>query len=132
MSFRNQEFEDLGLSVHWLESEQANETYEIALTFASKKEYGLNPETVADIKMLVIENDLESHAWLKNRMSSEGKVQVAFSSNEVCEMAADDFLDNWQDMFVPARDDVLILHSLDETILFYSHEEELHIGKRLI
>jgi hypothetical protein len=41
-----------------------------------------------------------------------------------------EFLAKWQDIFVPARDDAIVLHNLGAGVLFYCHEEELEYGHR--
>lgn len=130
MNYHKKEYEDLSLVARWLDNEHAKHAYEYALKFSSSEKYGLNSNTVSNIETLIIESYSVADNWLKSRISKKGTVQVVYSEHEVCEVSAQDFLNSWQDIFVPSRDDAIMLHNLDDSVLFYCHEEELEIGHR--
>lgn len=39
-------------------------------------------------------------------------------------------LDSWDNIFMPCRDYVVVLHNLNKSILFYLHYQVLEIGVR--
>lgn len=108
----------------------AKHAYEYALNFSSTKRYGLNEETVSAIDRIVIESYSVADQWLKNRINSEGTIQIVYSDTEACVVEAEKFLQNWKDLFVPSRDDAVVFHNLERTVLFYCHEEKLEVGQR--
>jgi len=124
---RQQEYEALGMQARWLSAEHA---YKYALSFSSTKRYGLNEETVSAIDRIVIESYSVADQWLKNRIDSEDTIQIVYSDTEACVVESEKFLQNWKDLFVPSRDDAVVFHNLERTVLFYCHEEELEVGQR--
>jgi len=130
MQQRASEYAELGINARWLSSPKAENAYRYALAFSSTERYGLNPSTVANVDRLVIESHAMASEWLKNRVSATGTVQIVYSETEVCVIDASAFLAQWQQIFVPARDDAIILHNLEPTVAFYCHEEELEVGRR--
>jgi len=68
--------------------------------------------------------------WVKDTISSSGTVQIVYGKDEVCVIEAQEFVNNWQHIFMPARDDAIILHNMSNKIMFYCHEEELEVGER--
>lgn len=130
MKLRQQEYKELNLNVRWLDQEHAQHAYDYALKFSSPSRYGLNESTVANIEQHIIEGYSVADHWLKNRLNCRGTVQIVYSETEACVINAESFLQNWQQIFVPARDDAIILHNLDKTVVFYCHEEELEVGQR--
>jgi hypothetical protein len=130
MHLRQKEYEARDMQARWLSAEHAKHAYEYALSFSSKKRYGLNEETVSSIDRLVIESYSVADQWLKSRINSEGTLQIVYSDTEACVVKTGRFLQNWKGLFVPSRDDAVVLNNLERTILFYCHEEELEIGQR--
>jgi hypothetical protein len=130
MHLRAAEYRKLGVAARWLEPPKAKHAYEFARQFCSSQRYGLNNKTVQSIEHHEIESYAVADAWLRSRVPSAGTLQVVYSESEVCVVEAADLLGNWQSLCVPARDDAVILHSLQPTVLFYCHEEELEVGQR--
>jgi len=130
MNFRENEYKELGLAARWLDLEHARHAYRFALQFSNKKRYGLDESTVDDIERHLIESPSVSHAWLKARVAAEGSVQIVYGEDQVCVIETKDFLDQWQNIFLPARDDAIVLHNLNRMVIFYCHEEELEVGLR--
>jgi len=130
MNFRESEYLENGLAARWLDLVRAKSAYDYALQFGATRHYGLCKATVDRIEHLDIESYTVADAWLKDRMPADGTVQVVYGDDEVCVIPAAEFLAKWQDIFVPARDDAIVLHNLGTGVLFYCHEEELEYGHR--
>ncbi len=130
MNLRQSEYAELDLNARWLDAERAKNAYEFALRFSSTKRYGLNEKTVLGVEHIDIASYPVARAWLEDRLSAEGTVQIVYGDDDVCVLPAVEFLAHWPDIFVPARDDAIILHNLAPDVLFYCHEEELEFGHR--
>ncbi|KAM3105987.1 hypothetical protein [Phormidesmis sp. 146-33] len=130
MNYRISEIEKLNLDVRWLSKEHAKSTYEYAIQFSSSSKYGLNEAMVSEIERLEIESYSVAVNWVISHLKSTGKVHVVFSEEEVFVLPTNQFLSNWHKIFVPSRDDAVILHSESKSILFYCHEEEIEFGFR--
>lgn len=129
MGYRD-EYEVLGLDARWLTEERAKTAYAHALQFTSTKRYGLNEQTIDNIEQHIIESQPVADAWLKARLRAEGTLQVVYGPDDVCVIGAAAFLNCWLEVFVPSRDDAIILHNIDKAAFFYCHEEELEVGTR--
>lgn len=129
--FHSQEFQDSGLEARWLDSDKASKTYKFALKFSATDRYGLSGETVNEIEAHVIDSENAARNWVRRRVNPTGKVHVVFGPDEVAVVEAKLLIDRWPDMFLPGRDDVMILHADDDSVLFYCHEEELEYGRRI-
>lgn len=130
MKLRESEYIESNVQARWLDAEHAKNAYDFALRFSDRSRYGLCGVTVDDIEHLDIASYSVAEAWLKDRLPVEGTVQIVYGDDEVCVVSAEEFVANWKDIFVPARDDAVILHNLSDAILFYCHEEELEFGYR--
>lgn len=130
MKLRESEYIDSDVQARWLDAEHAKNAYDFALRFSDKGCYGLCSVTVDDIEHLDIASYSVADAWLKDRLPVEGTVQIVYGDDEVCVLSAEAFVANWKEIFVPARDDAVILHNLSAAVLFYCHEEELEFGYR--
>ncbi|WJN60813.1 hypothetical protein [Pseudomonas sp. SO81] len=124
------EYSDAGVKARWLEPLKAQHAYDYALKYSHPKRYGLNKESVANIDRLIIESYSVAKAWLAKRIPSTGTVQIVYSESEVAVVEAAEFVERWHEIFLPARDDAVVLHNLSSTVLFYCHEEELEVGQR--
>ncbi|MDI1260193.1 hypothetical protein [Aquabacterium sp.] len=124
------EYSDARIQARWLEPAKAQHAYDYALRYSHPKRLGLNEQAVANIDRLVIESYPVAHAWLANRLPNTGTVQIVYSESNVAVIDATEFIARWHQIFVPARDDAVVLHNLSSTVLFYCHEEELEIGQR--
>jgi hypothetical protein len=132
MKIRMQEYEALGLDVRWLAPEKAKNAYQYASRFSSPEKYGLNELTIANIERLEIKSYSVATEWLKSRIKAIGTVQVVYGESQVCILGTDAFLKNWQNILTPGRDDAIVLHAEEPTVLFYCHGEEFEVGHRSI
>ncbi|MFZ6647825.1 hypothetical protein ACO0LO_19025 [Undibacterium sp. TJN25] len=130
MNDRRQQFYELSIEARWLDIEHAAHAYRYALGFSSNARYGLKTDTVSDIESLIIESYSVANSWIKDRLGGAGTVQIVYGHDDVCVISTQDFLNNWQNIFAPSRDDAIVLHNLNESILFYCHEDELEFGQR--
>src|SRR5262249_20941079 len=95
----------------------------------SRSRYGLNETVFASIDRLDVEKPgLEARQWLAERVGS-GQLVLVFAEDEAFRVPASLFLDNWQDMFCPSRDDVVILPVSGGWALFYCHEDEFEFAR---
>lgn len=128
---RATEYEQAEIAACWLAPVQAEHAYKYALRYSDPARYGLHKERVSEIECLTISSHSIADAWLKAHFPSNGTVQVVYSAAEVAVLDTDRFLDQWLNIFTPGRDDVIVLHNLSATIMFYCHEDEIEVGKRL-
>ena len=124
------EYLTAGINARWLEPHKARHAYAYAVKYSHPKRYGLNEQSVANIDRLIIESYSVAKAWLAQRLPSTGTVQVIYSESEVAVVEASIFVSRWDEIFLPARDDAVVIHNLSSTVLFYSHKEELEVGQR--
>jgi hypothetical protein len=120
----------LGVDARWFSQPKAQNAYDYALKYSSKKRYGLSAESISNIERLEIHSYRVANEWLKERLPNQGTVQIVYSESEVCVVSAEEFLAHWFEIFVPARDDAVIIHNLSTEVFFYCHEEELEFGFR--
>lgn len=125
------EYSEAHIQARWLEPTKAQHAYDYALRYSHPKRLGLNEQTVANIDRLVIESYSVANAWLASRMPTNGTVQIVYSESDVAVIDAAEFVSRWHEIFVPARDDAVVLHNLSSTVLFYCHEEEFEVGQRI-
>jgi hypothetical protein len=131
MSYRVAQIESLSLGARWLSPERSKNAYQFALPYTHSKRYGLNEDTVENIQRLEISDRGYAKRWLSERLVSEGTVQIIFGNDEVCVIDAAKFIEHWEQIFVPSRDDAVVMHNLNNQVLFYCHEEELEFGCRI-
>jgi hypothetical protein len=124
------EYSQARIQARWLEPTKAQHAYAYALRYSHPKRLGLNEQTVEGIDRLVIESYAVAKRWLAARLPAVGTVQVVYSESNVAVLNAIEFAARWHEIFVPARDDAVVLHNDSATVLFYCHEEELEIGQR--
>jgi hypothetical protein len=70
----------------------------------------------------------EARQWLAERVG-DGELLLVFAKDEVFRMPASLFLDHWQDMLCPSRDDAVILPVGRGWALFYCHEDEFEFAR---
>lgn len=119
------EYKVLGLDARWLTEGRAKNAYAHALQFSSNKRYGLNEQTTDNIERHIIESRSVADAWLRARLRAEGTLQIVYGPDHVCVIDAAAFLNCWQDVFVPSRDDAVILHNIDKTVFFIVTKKNL-------
>ena len=129
---RANEYNQLSIPARWLDNEKAAHAYAFASQFDNRNRYGLNEATVSNIESLSIGSYSVADAWLRARMPATGTVQVVYGRREVCVVDTTDFLAHWYNIFMPCRDDAIVVHNLESIVLFYCHEQVLEIGRRVI
>ncbi len=129
--YRCRHLETLGLNARWLDKPKAASAYAYAMRFCSSTHYGLESETVAGIEHHDIQSLSIARAWLAEHFPDNGTVQIVFGRKSVCVLDSTAFLENWRNLFLPARDDAFVLHNLSRKVFFYCHEDELEVGERL-
>ncbi|HMU62967.1 MAG TPA: hypothetical protein PKA66_14385 [Gemmatimonadales bacterium] len=124
-------FEHFGDAIAWLPPEQAFSTYNGAMPFSSNVGYGLDPTHVFRIERLEGADIVVMRSWLAARMRPASEsVRIVFGRHDVCRLEVSFLLDNWQDMFIPSRDDALILSDSGAWVAFYCHEDWFEFGWR--
>jgi len=103
--------------------------YRLSEHFSSRTRYGLNETVFQHIERLDVEEpNQNSRQWLAERLG-EDELLLTFAKDEVFQVPASFFLDHWQDMFCPSRDDVVILPIGGGWALFYCHEDEFEFAR---
>ena len=136
MSKNNWRATDLALytnDLEWLTADEASRAYALALLYAAKNRYGLDISTVAGIERIVFGDDiLAAKAWLNSHVGVAEQLVVVFDEASCFRCDAKFFLKNWQDLFVPSRDDVVIYSMVSPLTLFFCHENEIEAGQRIV
>lgn len=128
---RRRELAHLEPALTWLSSTEAALAYQSAERFDCKTRYGLDPNSVCNVEVWQLTDDLAADTrWLRRRISEPvGSVIVVFGRAEVARMHVRSFLEHWSVMFMPARDDAIILPERGGWGLVYCHEEFFEYGK---
>lgn len=130
MSARQSELAHYRDQIVWLDKDIASTIYIDAIADCSKNQYGLDDSAFDHVDRLDVGNEYgRAWEWLAPRVGT-GNLQVVFSKSDVCRMDAAFFAANWQDIFCPSRDDVVIVPETGAWVLFYCHEEEFEFGTR--
>ena len=128
MNWRRQELAEYGEQVHWLEEAEAAKTQARAEQLLSKSEYALERRHLRNLESTVAHPVQKATQWLKQRIES-GPLYVVFGEKQVCLVSHTFLLKHWQDMFMPSRDDVVVLPVSGKWVLYFSHEEDIEYGK---
>ncbi len=130
MSWRRNDLSAFGHEVTWLEAPEAWTAFRRAVDCTSKTRYGLNAEVFPAVERLDVDEPRpEGRAWLASRVGSNDEpLLLVFGRDEVSMVRASFFLDRWQDLFCPSRDDVVILPRAGGWALFYCHEDEFEFA----
>ncbi|MFN0197232.1 MAG: hypothetical protein ACKVT0_10845 [Planctomycetaceae bacterium] len=130
MGWRQTELAHFGDRLTWLDDSAAARTYTQAIEHNSHGHYGLKSSNFRQVERLDVDTTSDGGAdWLTARVGS-GRVRIVFGRLDVCLVDASFFLANWQDMFCPSRDDVIVLPEMGDWVLFYCHEDEFEYGIR--
>ncbi len=129
MGWRQSEMAEFGPEVVPLADAEALIVFRCASDCSSQTRYGLNEVVFAQIERLDV-NDPgpEARQWLAERVG-EGELSLVFAKDEVFQVPASLFLDHWQDMLCPSRDDAIILPVGRGWALFYCHEDEFEFAR---
>lgn len=129
-AFRREELAHFGNQLAWLEKTEALQAYADAIRFSSNTRYGLEPATVDQIEHKDADGACEATTiWLTERIGT-GRLRIVFGRESVVLASTDWFLQNWQDVLAPSRDDAIIVPESDNWVLFYCHEDEFEFGRR--
>jgi hypothetical protein len=127
------ELEHYANDISWLTADEAFRAYSLATLYAAKTYYGLDTSTVAEVERITFENDMsEAKEWLGAHLNAAEQLVVVFDETNCFRCDAEFFLKNWQDVFVPSRDDAVIYSIVSPLVLFYCHENELEAGQRIV
>jgi hypothetical protein len=130
MSWRRNELAAFRPEVTWLADADALTAFRRAWDCSSSTRYGLNDEAFPSIDHLdVSDPGPETREWLARRIGDgDDRLLLIFGKDEVCAVRAAFFLDCWQDVFCPSRDDAFILPEGGGWALFYCHEDEFEFA----
>lgn len=127
-SWRRTELAAFGTEVVPLDDCDAISAYEQAMKLCSRRGYGLNETVFPTIERLDVEKPKEAQTWLTERVCG-GDLLLVFGRDDVFRIPASLFLDRWQDIFCPSRDDVMIVPVTGGWAAFYSHEDEFEFAR---
>ncbi len=130
MSYRKKELHESGIEGIWLNEESASEFYEYALKFMSNEKWGFDRTKVTNIVEHKVDDEETAKLWLVENMENTSLVYVVFGPKEVLGTGSKIILENWSDLFLPSRDDVLVLAQSGPKIAFYWHEDVWFVGER--
>lgn len=131
-SFRRKAFEVRGIDARWLSPSHAANAFAFSMKSCSPSDYGLDAATVENSARHDVGSLTVASAWLAERFSAEGTVQIIFSEKDAAVVDASAFLAHWSNLFAPGRDDVFVSHNLGKTVFFYCHEDWLEVGERCV
>ncbi len=129
MGWRHSELAAFGPEVVPLGGPNALAAYGRATGLCSRTRYGLDETVFAAIERLEVEEPGSAvRPWLAERVGADDLLLV-FGRDEVFQVPTAVFLDRWQDMFCPSRDDVVIVPAGGGWALFYCHEDEFEFAR---
>ena len=131
MNYHINEYKQCGVEGIWLDAGKAKNVYDFALKYSSKNHYGLDKNTVSNICLFNIVNEPIAKRWLIEQFPGHGTVEIIHGETAVCLLQTETFLAHWFNLFMPSRDDVLILHNESNYIAFYCHEDFIEVGQRI-
>jgi hypothetical protein len=131
MPWRKQELARFSNALSWLPQEQARPAFERANAGTARDRYGLD-ECVWEI---LDHWDVEKIGLSATRIklaqhALDEAFLLFFSRDDICRVPRGLFLDEWQNMFGPSRDDVIVMPEAGAWCLFYCHEDEFEAGRR--
>jgi hypothetical protein len=126
---RHSELAAFGPEVVPLDRADSVAAYERTIGFCSQTRYGLDETAFATIERFdVEETGPTALSWLAERIGG-GELLLVFGRDEAFRVPTQFFLRNWQDMFCPSRDDVVIVPAGGGWALFYCHEDEFEFAR---
>lgn len=131
--WRIEELKHHSEDISWLDAVEASRAYELVGLYDSKSHLGLNAQTVGSVERLAFEEDVSTATdWLRSRISGFQELVVVFGGDDCFRCSGNFFVENWSDIFVPSRDDVMVYSPESSFILFYCHENEFEVGQRVV
>lgn len=132
-NWRVTELKHYANDINWLTADEAFRAYSLATLYAAKTHLGLDTSTVAEIKRIIFGDDVPAaREWLGAHVNAADQLVVVFDETNCFRCDAEFFLKNWQDVFVPSRDDAVIYSTVSPLVVFLSHENELEAGQRIV
>jgi hypothetical protein len=129
---RAQELHHFRDSITWLSQPEAEQAYRLASKHDSGTHYGLDVATTSEIERLVFKDSTAvAAAWLEKRLPPNEIVVVTFGPHDSFECTSTFFAENWPNIFCPSRDDAIVRAVRTSFVLFYYHENEFEVGKRV-
>jgi hypothetical protein len=129
VSWRHTLLAAFGPEVMPLPHADASAAYNRAMGLCSRTRYGLDESALPAIERLDVEESGPAvMRWLAERVGG-GDLLLVFGRDDVFQVSAPLFLDRWQDMFCPSRDDVLVMPVGGGWALFYCHEDEFEFAQ---
>lgn len=132
MSWRHQVLSEFSTEIVWLNDAQAFDACDRAWECLGRTDYGLNIQLFPTIDRLDVERaEAEAHEWLSQRIGSgNDRLFVVFDEADACTLDPCFFINHWRELFLPSRDDVVILPPHERWALYYCHEDEFQFGLR--
>jgi hypothetical protein len=131
MNWRHKELSEFGDSIAWLPKEDAALVYASALAKTSNDHYGLDERFWKISARWDVDHvgEEEGRTKLAALLGAEDFF-VVYGEEEVFRVSSSVFISRWRDMFLPSRDDVVVIPPSEEWCLFYCHEDEFEFGKK--
>ena len=130
MSRRAQELVRFSPKLWWFLEADAALVFTRAEKAMSRERYGLDENTWEIVARWDVEKTgLKATRAMLAQYLLEESLLICFGRKDVCRLSRSLFLDHWQDMFIPSRDDVLIMSESCTWAAFYCHEDEFEIGR---
>ncbi|QEI05673.1 hypothetical protein FXN63_07330 [Pigmentiphaga aceris] len=131
--WRIEELKHHSKDISWLDASEASQAYTLVGLYDSKSHLGLNAQTVDSIERLELDEGISTATdWLRLRISGIQELVVVFGEDDCFRCSGNFFVENWSDIFVPARDDAMAYSPESSIILFYCHENEFELGQRIV
>ena len=126
MNWRRNELLGIVSPSNWLSENEARAINDHLSTFISRSQYGLDAARFEGIERLSAE--AASSHWISRRVSSSESLFILFESQQACTLDSQTFVHRWDELFCPARDDVLIFPKPLRWLLYYCHEDFFEFG----
>jgi hypothetical protein len=131
MSWRRNELSRVVDPVAWLPREESAFCYIRASTAISDKHLGLDEERWLVLERWRVEDFSEEEGQTKLKaVIPDEEFLVVFDEEHVFRISRSTFLAHWRDMFLPSRDDALMISPSGAWCLFYCHEDEFEFGRK--
>jgi len=132
MQWRMQELRHFEEEIKWLPAPQAKQAYSLAHRHYCRAQKSLNPANTTGNERLALSDDFElAKQWLLAKLPSCGELVVVFENGDCFTCSPQFFIENWEDIFLPTRDDATVFAELDPFIMFHCHENEIEVAQRI-
>ena len=129
-TWRQQELSHYGDAFRWLALPEAEDTYREARKYDCQERWGLDPATVDGIEHYDARGKEEAATeWLQQRFGKAASVLVVFGDVDVALVPAAVLVAEWPNIFMPSRDDAIVLADDRSWVAFYQHEDRWEWGR---